>query len=172
MTTFPRSFRRVAAPRQQRGAVLYVALIMLILLALLGIAGMQVAGMQEKMAANYRAANRAFQNSEGVVRAAERTVEQIANRKDVSSDSLVQASDLSRVCDDGFDPADWAEGRRDDTRPAVNVRQIDSCVIGESALEMGRPLEDVTPIYQITGFATDDADASSSAVVIDTVFKL
>ncbi|MCU1051858.1 pilus assembly protein [Stenotrophomonas maltophilia] len=172
MAHFQRSFRPVTAPRQQRGAVLYVALIMLILLALLGIAGMQVAGMQEKMAANYRAANRAFQNSEGVVRAAERTVEQIANRQDVGDESLVQASDVSRVCDDGFDPADWAVERRDDTRPAVNVRQIDSCVIGESALEMGRPLEDITPIYQITGFATDDVDASSSAVVIDTVFKL
>ncbi|KAG1065868.1 hypothetical protein G6F40_017798 [Rhizopus arrhizus] len=66
MTPIPRSFRPVVAPAQQRGAVLYVALVMLILLALLGIAGMQVAGMQEKMAANYRAANRAFQNSEGV----------------------------------------------------------------------------------------------------------
>ena len=44
--------------------------------------------------------------------------------------------------------------------------------MGESSLDMGRPLEDVTPIYQITGFATDDADASSSSVVIDTVFKL
>ena len=91
MTTFSRSFRPASA-RTQRGAVLYVALIMLILLALLGIAGMQVAGMQEKMAANYRAANRAFQNSEGVVRAAERSVEKIANRQDVGNDSLVQSS--------------------------------------------------------------------------------
>ena len=171
MTTFSRSFRPASA-RAQRGAVLYVALIMLILLALLGIAGMQVAGMQEKMAANYRAANRAFQNSEGVVRAAERSVEKIANRQDVGNDSLVQSSNLSRVCDDGFDPAIWAESHRNQMRPAVNVRQIDSCVMGESSLDMGRPLEDVTPIYQITGFATDDADASSSSVVIDTVFKL
>ena len=171
MTTFSRSFRPAPA-RTQRGAVLYVALIMLILLALLGIAGMQVAGMQEKMAANYRAANRAFQNSEGVVRAAERSVEKIANRQDVGSGSLVHSSTLSRACDDGFDPVMWAENRRNQTRPAVNVRQIDSCVMGESSLDMGRPLEDVTPSYQITGFATDDADASSSSVVIDTVFKL
>ncbi|HDS1675144.1 TPA: pilus assembly protein [Stenotrophomonas maltophilia] len=172
MTPFPRSFRPVVAPAQQRGAVLYVALVMLILLALLGIAGMQVAGMQEKMAANYRAANRAFQNSEGVVRAAERSVEQITNRESVSEGSLLQAGDVSRVCDDGFDPAGWAEDRRDETAPAVNVRQIDSCVVGESSLDMGRPLDDTTPIYQITGFATDDADSSSSSVVIDTVFKL
>ena len=42
--------RKRPMARTQRGAVLYVALIMLILLALIGIAGMQVAGMQEKMA--------------------------------------------------------------------------------------------------------------------------
>ena len=74
MATYSNSTRAITAPRNQNGAVLYVALIMLILLALLGIAGMQVAGMQEKMASNYRAANRAFQNSEGVVRNAERSV--------------------------------------------------------------------------------------------------
>lgn len=172
MNAFPRSFRPAPAPRQQRGAVLYVALIMLILLALLGIAGMQVAGMQEKMASNYRAANRAFQNSEGVVRAAERSVEAIANRTSLGEDSLVQSDTISRACDDGYDPADWAEGREDEASPAVNVRQIDSCVVGESSLAMGAPLDETSPIYQITGFATDDVDAKSSAVVIDTVFKL
>ncbi len=54
----------------------------------------------------------------------------------------------------------------------MNVRQIDACIIGESSLDMGKPLEKALPVYQITGFATDDADAASSAVVIDTVFKL
>jgi type IV pilus assembly protein PilX len=60
----PSVSRRFQGRTQQRGAVLYVALIMLILLALLGVVGMQVAGMQERMAANYRAANMAFQASE------------------------------------------------------------------------------------------------------------
>ena len=46
-----RVIRRPAT--SQNGAVLYVALIILILLALIGIAGMQVAGMQERMAANF-----------------------------------------------------------------------------------------------------------------------
>jgi len=159
-------------PHTQRGAVLYVALIMLILMALLGIAGMQVAGMQEKMASNYRAANRAFQNSEGVVRAAERSIEQLANREGVDGGSLVQTDTISRVCDDGYDPMEWALERRGDADPAVNVRQIDSCVVGESSLAMGEPLDETAPIYQITGFATDDADVNSSSVVIDTIFKL
>jgi len=70
----------LSSRRHQQGAVLYVALIMLILLALLGIAGMQVAGMQEKMASNYRAVNRSFQNTEGVVRTAEATATAVFNR--------------------------------------------------------------------------------------------
>lgn len=168
----PRSKPAPRLPQAQRGAVLYVALIMLILMALLGIAGMQVAGMQEKMASNYRAANRAFQNSEGVVRAAERSIEQIANREGVDGSSLVQSDNISRTCDDGYDPMDWAINRRGDADPAVNVRQIDSCVVGESSLAMGEPQDETAPIYQITGFATDDADVNSSSVVIDTVFKL
>ena len=57
--------RPFAAPRAQRGAVLYVALIMLILLALLGITAMQVTGLQERMTGSYRSTNMAFQNAEG-----------------------------------------------------------------------------------------------------------
>lgn len=159
-------------PHGQRGAVLYVALIMLILLALLGIAGMQVAGMQEKMASNYRAANRAFQNSEGVVRNAERSVESIVNRNNPADGALVAEGDINRICDDGYDPVLWAGDRANDAAAKVNVRQIDKCILGEAALDMGAPLDETTPIYQITGFSTDDKNAKSSAVVIDTVFKL
>lgn len=162
----------ITAPRNQNGAVLYVALIMLILLALLGIAGMQVAGMQEKMASNYRAANRAFQNSEGVVRNAERSVENIANRNDPVSGARVAESDINRTCDDGYDPVQWATEVPAGSTAKVNVRQIDKCIVGEAALDMGEALDETTPIYQITGFSTDDPTAVSSAVVIDTVFKL
>ncbi|WP_314102313.1 PilX N-terminal domain-containing pilus assembly protein [uncultured Stenotrophomonas sp.] len=164
--------RTPKGPYGQRGAVLYVALIMLILLALLGIAGMQVAGMQEKMASNYRAANRAFQNSEGVVRNAERSVENIANRNAAADGALVAEGDINRICDDGYDPVKWAGEVPAGSTSRVNVRQIDKCIVGEAALDMGEALDETTPIYQITGFSTDDPAAVSSAVVIDTVFKL
>ena len=52
---------RLAARSRQEGAALYVALMFLVLLALIGIVGMQVAGIQERMAANYMATNQAFQ---------------------------------------------------------------------------------------------------------------
>ena len=170
----PARHRSYVFSRTQRGAVLYVALIMLILMALLGIAGMQVAGMQEKMASNYRAANRAFQNAEGVVRAAERSAEAIANGESVDAASLLQDGDISPICDDGYDPALWAEDQLGNATAAVNVRQIDSCVMGESSMAMGAPVGEASPIfiYQITGYATDDADANSSSVVVDTIFKL
>lgn len=98
-----RSSRAFVAPAQQRGAVLYVALIMLILLALIGIAGMQVAGMQEKMASNYRATNTAFQNSEGLTRRTEHAIEAIANRTSLASDAPIQDSNIKLNCDDGYD---------------------------------------------------------------------
>lgn len=167
--TTPHSFPPAA---RQRGAVLYVVMIMLILLALLGIAGMQVAGMQEKMASNFRSVNRSFQNTEGVVRSAEGTIEAIANRTTLPDGSMVDVADIAQRCDDGYDPVAWGKEQSIDAAPAVNVRQIDTCIVGEASLDMGRPLDPTSPVYQITGFSADDPDAATSSVVIDTVFKL
>ncbi len=164
--------RRAAPARHQRGAVLYVALIMLILLAVLGVVGMQVAGMQEKMSSNYRATNLAFQNSEGAVRSAEDAVEKIANREAAGSDPIVSSADIEQRCDDGYDPVAWVRSSRLGSKPLVKVRQIQGCIQGEGALDMGKPLDAPTPVYQITGYAADtNADGTSSSA-IDTVFKL
>ena len=76
----PRIKSSHASSASQKGAVLYVALIVLILLALLGIVGMQVSGLQEKMSANYRNANLAFQNAEGGVRLRECYAEDVVNK--------------------------------------------------------------------------------------------
>ncbi|WP_367381904.1 PilX N-terminal domain-containing pilus assembly protein [Stenotrophomonas cyclobalanopsidis] len=166
----------MGAPRSQRGAVLYVALIMLILLSLLGIAGMQVANMQEKMASNYRAVNVAFQRSEQAVRTTESQIEALANRDDTAgaTGTLTSAS-IERTCDDGFDPSVWAAARRIGDGQEVKVRQIESCIQGEASLDMGRPTDVATPIYQISAYASDagsSTDTGTSAVAIDTVFKL
>jgi len=159
----------------QRGVALYIALIMLVLLAMIGIIGMQVAGMQERMAASYRAVNRAFQSAEGVVREAECAVEAISNRTAAGSCTIISVADINRVCDDGFDPAGWGEAQSlTATVPVVNVRQIDTCVQGEGPLDMGTaPVnESAFPIYQITSYAADDPTTPTSSSVVDTVFKL
>lgn len=166
--------RAYPGARHQRGAVLYVALIMLILLALLGIAGMQVAGMQEKMASNYRAVSVSFQNTEGVVRSAEATAKAVFNRTALPAGSLYTESAISLDCD-GFDSVKWARERSVTAAPAVNVRQIDTCG-GDSAGNSnagGAPVNDKpTATYQITGYSADDPASPTSSSVVDTIFKL
>lgn len=165
--------RAWSGPRGQRGAVLYVALIMLILLALLGIAGMQVAGMQEKMASNYRAVNVSFQNTEGAVRSAEATTAAIFNRTALPAGSLFSESAVSLDCA-AFDAVEWGRARSVTTAPEVKVRRIDSCG-GDSAgnsNKMGGTIDTATSSYQITAFSADNPASPTSSSVIDTIFKL
>lgn len=167
------SHPRLSVPRQQRGAVLYVALIMLLLLALIGVAGMQVAGMQEKMASNYRAANRSFQNTEGVLRNTERAAEAITDRTDLPPGSLISATSITTNCEDGFDPVQWGRDQVNPALPAVNVRRIDKCGgPGGNALDEGQPNDDDSASFQITAYSADDTTNPSSWTVIDTIFKL
>lgn len=159
--------------RSQGGAVLYIALIMLILLALIGVIGMQVAGMQERMSANYRAVNLAFQRSEDIARNAECALESMVNRTAaVPGCNIINAADVDQICDSGFDAGDWTESRTFAMAPAVNARLIGPCISGNADLDMGRPLnEDPNPIYQVTVYHTDDNTNRTAATAIDTIFR-
>lgn len=57
--------RRIPSLQRPRGAVLFVALVMLILMTLIGVAAMQVTMLQERMSGNFRAQQVAFERSEG-----------------------------------------------------------------------------------------------------------
>jgi Tfp pilus assembly protein PilX len=59
-------------PAQQRGAVLFIALIMLLLLTMIGITAMQVTLLQERMAGGFRVQHQAFEATEGLLKS-ERT---------------------------------------------------------------------------------------------------
>lgn len=160
---------------RQVGAVLYVSLIMLVLLALIGITGMQVATMQERMAANYRAVNVAFQNTEANLRSTECTIQAIEDGTSAAGCNVIAESAISRQCDDGFDVGQWLGRQSLATAPARNVRQIDKCVAGESSIAMGLgPEGSVAPsrIYQITTYDVDSNSNASSSAAIDSVYKL
>jgi len=168
-----RSIIRPNSMREQRGAVLYVALIMLILLALIGIVGMQVAGMQERMSANYSAVNVAFQRSEAVARNTDCALEDIVNRTTTAGCDAIAAADVDQVCDDGFDPGDWARSNSLAVGEAVNARLIGPCISGNANVAMGGAInEDPNPIYQVTAYQTDtDPPNATAAVAIDTIFR-
>lgn len=178
----PRTPIRNAA--HQRGAVLYVALIMLVLMALIGVVAMQVAGMQERMAASYRAVNLAFQLTEERVRVTECGLEVMNGVPDAGGCTAVDRSAIHAKCDEEFDAGSWAKyldggsnPRTLASGPATNIRQIEACLIGEAEIGMGVTQEQgggLQPVYQITTFQTDVRGGAnpSSAVAIDTVYKL
>lgn len=171
------SFRKPSVPggRSERGAVLYVALVMLILLALIGIIGLQVSGMQERMASNYRAVNLAFQNTEALARDTECGLD-LMNDVTRAGCTIVARADVNTQCDDGFDVGNWVAGRNLANAPAVNIRQIEGCIIGEADIGMGRTQEEganLMPIYQISSFNTDtNGNSGTAATAIDTIYKL
>lgn len=177
----PRSIRYKAGRSGQQGAALYVALIMLILLAMIGIVGMQVAGLQERMSANYRTVNLAFQNAEGLARTLECGLERLNEVPDVPAGNCatVNRSDIVTRCDDGYDAGVWVAAQALADAPASNIRQIESCIIGESDIAQGTgPVNEggggLQPIYQITSYQTDTNGGANpaSAAAIDTIFKM
>ena len=144
--------------RQQRGAVLYIALIMLLLLSLLGIAAMQVATLQERMSANYESSSMAFQRAEAEARTRETALKTAVRSGEVPATTLP-----ARDCTTAFDPAGWSG-----TTP--HVRRLDLC-FSWGALDL--PIDETErtdQIYEITAFDTDRDTGPSSESVIDTVF--
>lgn len=146
------------APRHtQSGAALYVALIMLVLLALIGIVAMQVAGLQERMSANYQATSAAFQNAEGVARTRE------AELKSTVLAGLAPGTSLPPTdCITSHDAAAW-------TSSDPYVRRLDLCFSWGGMDYPSDQSEKTDQIYQVTAFATDGISSASEAVV-DTVF--
>ncbi|QQP98068.1 pilus assembly PilX family protein [Lysobacter enzymogenes] len=165
-------FRRIprTAPRSQRGAVLYVALMMLVLLALIGVAAMQVTGLQERMTSSYRSTNLAFQNAEGRARGKEDSL-----KKQVESGGAKALQVDEGFCTSGFDPTAWARQLKyANPLPAKldYTRRIDQCVSGNSSLGLGTaPVnENTNLIFQVTAYAIDRGTNPSSDAVIDTIF--
>lgn len=160
-----------AAASRQRGAVLYVALIMLILLAMIGVIGAQVSSIQERMSANYLSANMAFQRAEAQARTNERCLEQMVNRTGAACNAPVDA-----YCDSTTEPDayTWATERKldDDEADKIRLRMIGKCT-GDLGVGMGEgPVsEDPNPVFQVTAYQTDRDIDPSSAASIDTIFK-
>jgi type IV pilus assembly protein PilX len=146
--------------KRQSGAVLYVALIMLVLLALIGIVALQVAGLQERMSSNYQSANLAFQRTEEAARTQEADI-----TTKVDTGVLPPTNLPATDCDTIFDPESWTNTTNQ------HVRRVDLC-FSWGGMDVGTmPEEERTDqIYQITAFRRDRALFPSSEALIATVF--
>lgn len=146
--------------KRQRGAVLFVALALLLVLTLLGVSGVRVATLQERMAGGWLATNQAFQQAEAEMRGRELAL-------DVSALAAADAETCEPL---NFE--NWVvETRTDDNARGSFVRRIDQCSPGGS-LGMGTRPESEQPDlqFQITAFASDDDANPSAEAVLDSVF--
>ena len=152
-------------PQRQRGAVLYVAMIMLILLALLGIVGMQVTSLQERMSSNYNRVNAAFQNAEAVAREREAAIATAM----FGGKGTFAADEES--CDEAFDVGAWSDPLSNPNSRDTHVRRIDRCAGGPGSLKRGgKENEQTDNIYQVSALSgAHDASATAIAVV-DTIY--
>lgn len=148
-------------PARQRGAVLYVAMIMLILLALLGLVGMQVTAMQERMSSNYVRVNTAFQAAEALTRQRE---DDIKAALFGGSGTFVADEEL---CSTDYDPQRWADDRR---AAASHVRRIDKCFAASSIVVGRKQNEETGNIYQISVVHGDTDSDPAAMAAIDTTF--
>jgi len=104
-------FRRHSNPhRRQRGAVLFISLIMLLLLTLIGITAMQVTLLQERMAGGFRVQHQAFQQTEGTLKSTRKDLNDAAN----SSGALYYSADATLTATNALPWATWLT-----TEPAV-----------------------------------------------------
>lgn len=143
---------------RQSGAALYVSLIMLVLLALIGIVAMQVAGLQERMSANYQAGASAFQNAEGGARRTESAL-----KAQVTAGTSPTTNIPPRDCATAFDPEAYSG-------TDAHVRRLDLCFSWGSLDVPTDETERTDQIYQVTAFDQDRDLFPSSESVIDTVF--
>ena len=97
-------FRRYSnMHRRQRGAVLFISLIMLLLLTLIGITAMQVTLLQERMAGGFRVQHQAFQQTEGTLKSTRKDLNDAAN----ASGPLYYSADASLTATNALPWAIW-----------------------------------------------------------------
>lgn len=143
---------------RQSGAVLYVALMILILLALIGIVALQVAGLQERMSANYVATNVAFQNAEANARQTENAL-----KTQVLAGSNPATNVPPTDCNATPDFQGWQSNQQ-------HVRRLDLCFAWGALDVPSDEAERTDQIYQVTAFSRDRPLFPTSEATVDTVF--
>lgn len=109
-------------PRRERGAALFIALMLLVVISILGVSAAQVTALQERMASNYRIDNVAFQDAEDLLR--QRELEITRNiAVDRNPDTCRPASTTPGSAGDVDPTPGWASGL---TRPTASTAEFQS----------------------------------------------
>lgn len=155
----------LAKATTQRGAALYVAMIMLLLLTLIGVAAMQVASLQQRMATNFNDFSLAFQRGEGALRQSEFELQRSFDTGALRAETYCLG-----------DATSWANAIEPGAVPPPQVRKIYG-----GACPGARPIDPTAEggvpapgelDYQLLAAAADRDSAAfpTSVVVIETVY--
>ncbi|HFD80825.1 MAG TPA: hypothetical protein ENK05_10625 [Gammaproteobacteria bacterium] len=165
--------------RQQRGAVLFISLIMLLAMTLIGITGMQATTMEEKMAGNLRDINLSFQATEAALREGESLL-QAATLPDFDGSNVglyqpaqVGSPPLWEV------PSTWASGSAiayggsldgipAGNRPLYIIEELAALPNPGGSLASDNPLPE-THIYRITARGMGGNDRS--VTILQSTYK-
>lgn len=156
----PRPRFQPVSARVQRGAVLFISLMVLILLSLLGVAAMQVTTMQERMAGNYRVDNLSFQNAEARVQQSE---DLIRARAQVDLADLI-VNEFSTCLP--LNASTWVAAA-----PTAGRDHIQNLgpACGYTSLRRDLGVDDFVP-YRVTSTEFDDASVRASRTVLQSIY--
>lgn len=138
---------------QQRGAVLIVALIMLLLLTIIGLSSMRGTSLQENMAGNMRDSNLALQASEAALRKGE---EEVITRFTAGTLNILETANIA----DNYD--DFPGASKDPEYNIVLLAKI------RTSTEAGAPIDDEGALVRVEsdgyGASVNSADEPSSHI--------
>jgi len=149
-------------PQAERGAVLIVALIMLLLLTVIGLSSMRGTSLQENMAGNMRDSNLALQASEAALRKGEEKV-----TAHFIAGTLSSLKDSSA----GSTPASYTNFPSTNKDPEYRIILLANI---RTSTEAGAPIEDEGALVRVEsngfGINTNSDNKPSSSVQLRSTF--
>lgn len=143
--------KRLTSPHQSRGAVLFVALILLIVLSLLAVTAAQVTVLQERMSGNFRALQRAFERAEGQMVQSRKVVSDPLASYDTVNPATLQLAAGNKL--------PWAAQLGDDTRWSLTrIRACGGACPQRLGGAVGQP-----PLLRYYILSSQEKDPGSSA---------
>ena len=145
---------------RQRGAVFFVALMLLIVLTLLGLSAAQVTALQERMAAVYRSDRMAFENAESRLVQMERSTRGLTAALNPLCENLYVGAANTGLTGEGATVENLARGGA-------------SFITATSTLEasIAREIGDTNCLFlQISASASDDPTGGTSRAILQSIF--
>lgn len=163
---------RRALPARQRGATLFVALMILLLLTVLALSVAQVTGLQERMAGTYRSDAQAFQQAEAQLREVERSI-----LNTTAPDPEVCFEEPESI------PDSWLDSSAPGTTTCGTTGANGGCAIANMSLDVGSGLQSSATagevievgsvycaVFSVTSLQFDDPAEPVSRAVIQSTF--